>query len=65
MAAAPAGPGEMGLATTALAVGNLLGSGLGGPIVDKAQPWTLKSLWHHPVYTIRVYPCKIYRGAPE
>ena len=28
-----------------------------------AWPWTLKSLWHRPVYLIRDPPYKIYRVA--
>lgn len=31
--------GQMGLATTALAFGNLLGSAVGGPIVDRVGKW--------------------------
>ena len=29
----------MGLATTALAVGNLVGSAVGGPLVDRMRKW--------------------------
>lgn len=31
--------GDMGLATTALAIGNLLGSAVGGPLVDQMVKW--------------------------
>ena len=31
--------GDMGLATTALAIGNLLGSAVGGPLVDRMVKW--------------------------
>ena len=31
--------GDMGLATTALAVGNLVGSAVGGPLVDRMRKW--------------------------
>jgi len=31
--------GDMGLATTALAIGNFLGSAVGGPLVDQMEKW--------------------------